>query len=142
MLCYNHKSCFSFCKSHNFCSSNIDYVIDLFESLIDGLAQIFNPLVNISLLVNINQYFEGVKRKKLFLDVINSVDGKLNITCPSRISSRDSKTCIGNIITVIKEQQTQSFIFKRGVFDYLAQLAVVSPSHFFILQQLMLESES
>lgn len=104
-------------------SSNIDSFIDSFESLVEGLAQNRNHFLicgdfNIDIL-------KDDRAKKLFIDVVNSVNGKLNISSPTRITGQGAGSCIDNIITVINGHQSNSAVFETGLSDHLAQLTVV-----------------
>ncbi|MBS0018900.1 MAG: endonuclease/exonuclease/phosphatase family protein [Candidatus Sulcia muelleri] len=106
-------------------SSSIDSFIDAFESLVDGHARGFNSLI-VCGDFNVD-FLRDSRERKLFLDVVNSANGNLNITCPTRIDGRGSRTCIDNIITFFKEFQSQSHVFETGLSDHLAQLTVLSP---------------
>lgn len=65
----------------------------------DGLAQ-----SKINFLVcggfNVDTLKED-RAKWLFVDVVNSVDGKLSITSPTRLTGHGSTSCIDIIITAL-----------------------------------------
>lgn len=122
----NHSSAnrVSIVTVYRFPSCSLDFVIHQFESLMDGIAQSKNNFL-VCGDFNVDNLKKG-RAKRLFFDVVIYVDGKLNITSPTRFTRHGSKSCIDNIITALKVFQLQYFVFKVSLSDHLARLAVVS----------------